>query len=50
VHAVSAMTGDAVMSNDELRLALRGRVCGAQVNCETYLKWRATVLRAARLQ
>jgi hypothetical protein len=48
--AVRSMAGDAVMTNDALRLELRQRVCGSSTNCETYVTWRGTVLRAARQQ
>jgi hypothetical protein len=48
--AVRAMAGDAVLTNDALRLELRQRVCGSSTNCETYVAWRGTVLRAARQQ
>jgi hypothetical protein len=50
VGAVTAMEGDTVMTNDALRLDLRRRVCGREVNCTSYTVWRGTVLRAARLQ
>ncbi|MDP9193318.1 MAG: hypothetical protein M3P06_16595 [Acidobacteriota bacterium] len=50
IAAVRAMAGDAVMSNDALRLDLRQLVCGSATNCKVYVEWRGTVLRAARLQ
>lgn len=50
VNAVTSMEGESVMTNDALRLDLRRRVCDAEVNCESYVAWRGTVLRAARLQ
>lgn len=46
--AVNAL-GSARYSNDELRLALRARLCNPPSrNCDVYLAWRNTVLRAAR--
>jgi hypothetical protein len=50
VNAVTSMEGESVMTNDALRLDLRRRVCDADVNCKSYVAWRGTVLRAARLQ
>jgi hypothetical protein len=48
--AVRAMAVGAVMTNEALRLELRQRACGDSTNCETYVAWRGTVLRAARQQ
>jgi hypothetical protein len=50
VDAVTSMESDTILTNDALRLSLRRRVCGAESNCRTYVEWRGTVLRAARLQ
>jgi hypothetical protein len=41
--------GSARYSNDDLRLALRAELCTPPShNCEIYIAWRNTVLRAAR--
>lgn len=43
------LLGDARYSNDELRLALRAQLCTPPSrNCDIYLAWRNSVLRATR--
>jgi hypothetical protein len=48
VDAVKAMKQTADVTNADLRRQFRSLICAGATNCELYVEWQSTVLRAAR--